>query len=140
MKIQGLTTTNYMKLSNIHIDMDASPLHVVCGPNESGKSTLAETIRFAFLGDSPRVRLKKDYQQLLTAGSKKGSVTVRWDGLELTRQIKTGTTDPEDYALDKLTEQCLHLVLGAQRFTTMDIETRRKLLFKICNVKSSKDD
>ena len=96
MKIERLTVSNFMMLHEADIDLSGGALHCFCGSNEAGKSSISEAIRFALLGDTPRVSLKKDYPSLVSEGEKKGAVKVRVDGIEVNRDVATGKAGTDE--------------------------------------------
>lgn len=141
MKIERLEITNFMKVRSASIDLSGSRLHCFCGPNEAGKSSISEAVRFAFLGDTPRVDLKKNFSQLLTEGERKGTVQIIADGIGITRDVATGKA-----AVDALANMgpsaiaALRVALGAQAFVDMKPDDRRKMLFDVVGVSLSPEE
>ena len=128
MKIERIEVTNFVGLRRCSVDPTAVTL--VAGPNGAGKSSLVEAVRFALLGDSPRVGLKKDLPALLTDGAKDGEVWVTVDGRRVGRSVRTGNLIGGGVeAADGLP-----YVLGAQRFADLPVVERRRLLFGLFGV------
>lgn len=143
MKLEQLTITNFMRVPEADIDLSGSALHCFCGPNEAGKSTISEAIRFALLGDTPRVDKKKDFGQLLHSGEKKGSVQIVADGgsIQISRDVGTGKAGVEALAnVAPSAVAALRLALGAQGFVDMTPDDRRKMLFDVCQVSMGPDE
>jgi len=141
MKLEKLTIQNFMRVPAADIDLGASKLHVFCGSNEAGKSTVSEAIRFALLGDTPRVKLKKDYTQLLTEGGKKGTVALVADGSPISRDVATGKASQDMLAnMDASTQTALRLALGAQAFTDLPVDQRRTMLFDVVGLSMTPEE
>jgi hypothetical protein len=134
MKISEIRIENFMGLANRSIMLDR-PVTLVTGPNESGKTTVLDAIRLALLGEPGRVRLKKDYPALLTAGATSGRVTVVVDGHEVTRSVKDGTFPGASFQ----PPPHLELVMDALRFGALDSQDRRRVLFKITGASLTAD-
>ena len=139
MKLQRLTVQNFLRLQDIDIDLDTSAVHLFCGPNEAGKSTVAESVRFALIGDSPRVALKKNYPLLVNRNGKKGSVTLTFDGVTVHRDVRSGALKDE-FKLGAEQELSARIALGAQGFVDLKPDERRSLLFKLAQIKVTADD
>lgn len=71
---------------------DPGKLSVLVGPNESGKSTLVQAIRAAFVGEAYGHR-GKDLSRLVTHGESRFSVKLRLgNGITAARTVSTGST------------------------------------------------
>lgn len=75
MKIPKIELSNILALHRADIEI-TTPVLMVIGSNEAGKSSLRDAISMAMLGDPVRVKLKKNYGQLLHDDAKKGRVTL----------------------------------------------------------------
>lgn len=139
MKLQRLTIQNFLRISDLDLDLSGAGVHLFCGPNEAGKSTVAESVRFALLGDSPRVRMKKNYPLLLSRGTKKGSVSLTFDGVTIQRDVKSGELK-EQFKLGGETSAAASIAFGAQGFIDLSPEDRRSLLFKLAAVKVTAEE
>lgn len=134
MKLERLTCKNWMKVRDLDLDLSDSVVHLFAGYNEAAKSSIAEAVRFALVGDSPRVRLKKDYDQLVTHGAKKGFVEIVVNGIPIKRDVGTGRSETK---LDDMTEhrlRCASIALGAQGFVDLTPDDRRRMLFELTQV------
>jgi len=103
------------------------PLTLIAGPNGSGKSSLIEALRFALTGEVDRVKLKKDYQLLVTEGATKARVTiVTDDGEQITGLLPAGRhlnpIEPKTAGA---------YALAPERFMRMGDDDRRSLLFAL---------
>lgn len=91
-----------MKITNVHIEgfqginwLDLNiktPILLVSGANNSGKSSLVNAISFAVTGSTDRVKLKKDYDNLVHDGAdtKKAHVSVKTPNATYVRKVATG--------------------------------------------------
>lgn len=133
MKISRLEISNVLAISRADIDCP-TPILMVVGNNEAGKSSLADAISMAMLGVPSRVKHKKDLGQLLHDDSKKGRVTLM-DGDEVLGQYllpKGEHTAAEITGLD-----FLPFLLRPRTFADLDLKERRSLLFKLTKQKNS---
>jgi energy-coupling factor transporter ATP-binding protein EcfA2 len=145
MELQSITTQNFGKLGSVHVELAGSRVHLFCGPNESGKSTLSEAVRFALRGESPRIELKKDYDKLVSDGHSKGRVTLGYLGSRgavlqsMFRDVHTNGSVTKDFKFDELTAACLDIALQARTFASADAKERRKLLTNLLDIKMTPD-
>lgn len=63
MQLEKLTVRNMIAARNVDIKLN-TPITLICGSNEAGKSSICEGIKHALTGESTRVSLKKDLRQL----------------------------------------------------------------------------
>lgn len=137
MKIGTIQISNVLGLARADL-LFTTPIMVLSGSNEAGKSSIADAISMAILGKPRRVDLKKDLGQLLHDGAAKGRVT-----------IKDGAGEPlGDFKLPKGEHlvsneikgaQYLPLVLDTSLFAKGEPADRRKILFGLTNCKVSAD-
>jgi hypothetical protein len=141
MKLSRLTVANFLRLQEFDFDLSTHVAHLFCGPNEAGKSTVAEAVRFALLGDSPRIALKKNFPSLINrgGGAKKGSVSLIFDKTSVSRDVGSGKAD-SDFKLEKHQETCIRIAMGAQGFVDLTPDERRDFLYVLCEVSLSADD
>lgn len=137
MQIRQIQISNVLGLARADLFF-STPIMVVSGANEAGKSSIADAISMAILGKPRRVDLKKDLGQLLHDGAAKGRITITgMDG------------DPlGDFKLPKGEHlvsneikgaQFLPFVLDAALFASTSGPERRKTLFSLTNCKVSAD-
>lgn len=108
--LQNLKLKNWMRVAQLNLDCRSQAVFF-CGPNESGKSSIAEAVRFVLMGRSPRVKLKKNYGELVTRGAKNGSVELTYDNNSVRRNIRNGavTGDASTLPSDvEIMEVCLY--------------------------------
>lgn len=133
MKISRLEISNVLAISRADIDCP-TPILMVVGNNEAGKSSLADAISMALLGVPSRVKHKKDLGQLLHDDSKKGRTTMI-SGDEVLGQFllpKGEHTVAEAPGLE-----FLPFLLRPRSFADLDLKERRGFLFKLTKQKNS---
>lgn len=131
MHINKLEISNVLGIARADIEIPSGIL-LVAGGNMSGKSSLRDAISMALTGAPCRVTKKKDLDQALHDGAKKGRVTVL-NGGDVAGQFtlpKGEHTAPEWKGAEYLP-----LVLDPAKFASLPNDERRSLLFKItgCN-------
>jgi AAA domain len=134
MKINSINVEAFLGMRHASVDL-MTPVTIFCGANASGKSSLQEGIRMALTGESARVSLKKDYQQLVTNGHKTGFVEVNLDD-----NINVSVTLPKgNFAkpANFVAPAGLPFVLNAQRFAQMEPNDRRAFLFDLMGLSAS---
>lgn len=135
MKISKIEISNYLGLSRADINI-ATPVLMVLGANESGKSSLSDAISSAFLGEPRRVKLKKNLGQLLHDDAKKGRVTLL-NVDEVLAEYKLPSGDQTCVTIPGA--EFLPFLLDASLFARSDEATRRQMLSKLTNCKVSAD-
>jgi len=89
MKINYLEAINFLRLPHVRIDF--SLINVLSGPNETGKSSVADAICFVLTGETPLLKFlsrdDKKKEQLVMWGEERAEVTIDIDGTTLTRCI-----------------------------------------------------
>ena len=135
MKLQQLDIEGFLGIARARIEFPA-PVKLVCGPNGAGKSSVAEALRFALLGESARVRLKKDYPQLVHGGARRARVAAVVDGIEHAREVRTGKLEAEAPAVP----EALAFALDPPRIAQLDPDARRRLLLRVMDVKATPAD
>lgn len=133
MKISRLEVSNVLAISRADIDIP-TPLLMVVGSNEAGKSSLADAISMAMLGVPSRVKHKKDLGQLLHDDAKKGRVTAL-SGDEVLGQYQLPKGDHVAAELPNL--EFLPFLLRPRMFADLDLKERRAFLFKLTKQKNS---
>lgn len=142
MRLTRLIAHNYQALHSVDVDLAAAKVHLFCGHNEAGKSTIAEAIRFALTGDSPRAKFKKDYAELLlTHGTTKGLVRLEFEvngkAAVLERTVQDGAlTHP--VSIDGAA-MSVAIAAGAQRFMALSADERRRFVFSACGITFSRE-
>ncbi|MEI2416174.1 AAA family ATPase [Orrella sp. JC864] len=131
MKIQHLEIQNFQALRHVDLSIP-TPLAMIGGDNEAGKSSLCEAIRLALTGEQTRVALKKEMGEMVTDGATKGHIFVDVDGAGVSVSLPDGKAHgnaPEN--------PFLPFVLQPSRFASTTTDERRTLLFKLTKVAAS---
>lgn len=126
MKLTALNVQNFLGVRAVEIEL-TKPVTLFAGKNGAGKSSLQEAVRMALTGESVRVGLKKDYDQLITEGAESGFAEVEIDDtIRAFVTLPSGkTTPPTEY----VSPSALPYVLDAQRFAKLEPNDRRAFLF-----------
>lgn len=113
-----------------HLDIEATtPITLIAGHNEAGKSSFSDALRFALLGDSARIEKKGDYGHLVTDGARSGSVKVG----NIERNVRDGKGS---LALENV---AYPYALGTARFADLAPADRRRLLMTVTGVRPTPD-
>lgn len=135
MKISKIEVSNVLGLHRADIDIN-TPILMVLGANEAGKSSLQDAISMAILGDPVRVKLKKNYGQLLHEDAKKGRVTLLQAG-ELLAEYKLPAGDHTCEAVPG--SEFLSHVINPAITASLDDKSLRSFLFSLTKCKASPD-
>lgn len=133
MQISQIRARNVLGARDIHVVIQ-SPVSLFCGFNGAGKSSIQESIRLAFQGETLRVTHKKDYPLMVSDGAKEGFVKLIADGQVYEYKLPAGEhIRPESSA----TADQLNSVLNAQRFASLTADERRAFLTILTKAKPS---
>lgn len=135
MHIQKIEVSNVLGLSRADV-VCSQPVMIIAGNNEAGKSTIADAVSMAILGQPRRVKLKKELGQLLHEGAEKGRVTVIADG-DVMGEFRLPGCQHKAEAVRGA--EFLPLVLDPAAFARMDAKERRTTLFALTKCKMSPD-
>lgn len=138
MRIASITATNFQGLHHAALVVSA-PVLLVSGNNGAGKSSLLDAIAMAFTGSPRRVSKKKDLDQLVTEGQKKGEAHVAWLDEAGDEQV-SWVMLPKGNTAPLLDAPYLPFVLDAQRFTSIDSKERRRVLFDLAGASASPNE
>lgn len=131
MKINRIASSGFLAVKNIEADV-RSPIVLFCGSNEAGKSSLRDGIYQAFMGDNPRVGLKKNYKFLVHENEGVGYTYVDYDGNQ-----KAAITIPNGtHELTGQLHSALPYVLNPALFASVTPDERGKFLFDLGNLRS----
>ena len=137
MHIKQIQISNVLGIARADL-LFTRPIMVISGPNEAGKSTIADAISMAIDGKPRRVDAKKDLGQLLHDGSAKGRVTITSVDDETIGDFKL--PKGEHLVSDKIKgAQYLPYVLDAGLFGRQTAADRRKTLFALTGCKVNAD-
>lgn len=134
MHIQKIEISNVLGLARADI-VCSTPVMVIAGDNEAGKSTIADAISMAILGMPRRVKLKKELGQLLHDGAAKGRTTVIAGGEAIGDFKLPGGQHLQGENIAGV--QFIEYVLDPAKFAALSEADRRTALFKLTNCKSN---
>lgn len=135
MHIQKIEVSNVLGLSRADI-VCSQPVMIIAGNNEAGKSTIADAVSMAILGQPRRVKLKKELGQLLHEGADKGRVTVIADGDVMGEFRLPGGQHKAESVRGA---EFLEFVLDPSAFARQTLPDRRSALFALTKCKMSPD-
>lgn len=133
MQINKIASHSTLAVKHAEIDVN-SPVTLICGKNEAGKSSLRDGIYQAFTGENPRVSLKKEYKFLVndTADDVVGYTYVDYDnGMKACITLPNGT-----HELSQQLHAALPYVLNPALFASIAPDERRRFLFDLGNLRS----
>lgn len=131
MKINKIASNGFLAVKNIEVDV-RSPIVLFCGKNEAGKSSLRDGIFQAFMGENPRVKLKKNYKFLVHKNEGAGYTYIDYDGNQ-----KAAITIPNGtHELTGQLHSALPYALNPALFASISPDERGKFLFDLGNLRS----
>ncbi len=141
MKLTSLSVDSFLQIKGLDLNMEDKPIHLIAGLNECGKSSLHEAIRFAYLGETQRVTLKRDYKMMIRDGAKHGSVRIDYVDSQgnhdfIKRDVATGAVEG---GYDGDPEFAIAHVMDATRVPLLGDKQQRDFLLEFLGVTMSKD-
>ena len=136
MNIESVEIDNFLRIARMRLDLTGNSVHIVCGHNEAGKTSLQEAIRFCLLGETARVKLKGEYKLMIKDGSAAGAVRMTVDGKLLERDIQTGRGTAEEFVWP----DALEYLLDATRYGWLNDKARRKFMFALMQITVQQED
>ena len=135
MKITAIQITNLFGLRSANLSL-TTPVSIVSGKNGAGKTSLQQAISMAFTGQPARVSLKKDFAQILNAGTKKGGVLIEASDGERSFALPKG-----EHNAPSITPEIAYLpyLIDAGLFARQANDVRRKMLFELTGCKITTD-
>ena len=131
MKLEKLTVENMIAANHVDIRL-TSPVTLICGSNESGKSSICEGIKHALTGESTRVSLKKDYAHLVNDGSAVGFCHLEYDGgKEASITLPKGT-----HVMKEMLPDAIHYALDPELFARLSEDDRRRFVLSLSTTKA----
>lgn len=137
MKLSRIQVDNFLGAHQIDVKL-TTPVTLFAGPNGAAKSSIGEAVRMAMTGDVVRVKLKKQYDQLVTDGAKAGGGLITIDNESTYAFNVPGGEVKADDGLP--TGDTVDVALNGQHFTAMTDDERRTFLFKLAGIKIKSDD
>lgn len=128
MRIDLINISNYLHATGVSIK-PTTPVTLIAGHNGSGKSSIRDAIHHALTGEASRVKLKKEYDLLVSDKNESGfAEIITGENEAFSIVIPSGKGSHSD-------NQVLPYVLDAQRFARLSEKERRSYLFGISGVK-----
>lgn len=134
MKLGTLRIDNVQGIRALNVDLAAKPVTLFAGGNHVGKTTIGDAIRMALRGETPRVKLKKDYAQMVRDGAKKGTISLSADD-GITRTFALPKGEWSENEADSMTA----IALDMHKFSSLDDATRRKVIFRVTGLNPTPD-
>lgn len=137
MKISKIEVSNVLALHRADIEIN-TPILMVLGANEAGKSSLRDAISMAILGDPSRLKIKNkgELVQLMHGDSKKGRVTLL-SGEDLVGQYTLPKGEHEAPTIPG--SAFLPHVINPQLTASLPDKDLRTMLFQLTQCKASPD-
>lgn len=138
MRITKIEASNVLGLARADLNI-TTPVFIVAGPNEAGKSTLSDAISMAMTGTPRRVKLKKELGQLLHDGGEKGRVTIFGEGGDTLGEFRL---PKGEHASEKNYPGAsfIDFALDPGLFARQSPEDRRITLFNLTKCKMGRDE
>lgn len=135
MKITRIEVANILGLHRADIDI-STPILMVLGSNEAGKSSLRDAVSMAILGDPSRLKIKNkgELVQLMHGDAKKGRVTLL-AGDDLIGQYTLPKGEHEAQAIPGA--EFLPYVVNPKLTASLDDKALRQMLFQLTRCKAS---
>ena len=130
MKIHRISIKNFAGVRALELSPRAGLL--ICGPNGAGKSSILDGLRAALTGDMARVKLKKEWREMISHGEKVGTVIVEHDGGRAAVTLQTGK-----HEADGSLPLELPVLLDANRFARMNDLERRAFIFDLLGIEAT---
>jgi len=137
MKLARIQVDNFLGAHHIDVKL-TTPVTLFAGPNGACKSSISEAVRMAMTGDVVRVKLKKEYEQLVTDGNKQGGALITAEDEAAYSFNLPGGDRKVDDGLP--VGEAVNVCLNGQRFSLMDDGERRTFLFSVAGIKIKADD
>lgn len=126
MQLKKVQIRGFIGARDIDLEVPASIL-VVGGDNESGKSSMYEAITLAATGEMARVKLKNEYQEIVSDGAKTGRILIDFSDGPASFEVPSGKWGESK----SLTSPAVRYCLNAHRFAALDDKERRRFLFAL---------
>lgn len=135
MKISHITVRNFLGARSVDLKIK-KPISLICGSNASGKSSIAEAVRMALIGEPVRVSLKKEYKSLVTEGQSGACAIVEHDAGKNGIILPSGA---REHTGKSRSCSAIPYVLDAPRFASLSANDRRAFLFDLMGLRTDGD-
>jgi len=137
MQLTKLSIDSFLQIKAMDLDLSEAPVHLICGHNECGKSSIHEAIRYAMLGETDRVSLKREYPLMVRAGAKTASVRIDFVDNEgnhdfIARDVGSGKVTDGD---DTDPQFGIDTVMDATKYPLMDPKHQRTFLTDLLQIR-----
>lgn len=140
MKLERVEVSNFLRLKHLDLPI-TTPITLIAGRNEAGKSTIIDAVRFALTGVPTRVRysskFKKDLALLVHDGEPQGAVSVQGNGFATATSVPNGKLSTTGTL--PVTGDRLEAVLTPGWFNAQPVDARREFLFSLLGIRVDKD-
>jgi len=134
MRLNNIEVHDFQMITNVSIAVE-SPVLLIAGQNEQGKSSMQEAIKYAMLGEMTRVSRQKDLGALVRDGATRGSISIDWDEGSGVVTLPKGT-----YKRSGEPMPGLPFLLNPSLFATSPEDVRRSFIFGASGVKITSVD
>ena len=134
MKLTELTVRNFIGAREISL-APRTPLVLLAGDNEAGKSSVFEAVNLAATGEMARVKLKREFGEVVSDGAKEGAIFLRMQGPDgeprkASYEVPTGKWAESQ----ELTHPAVRYCLQPGAFAALDVADRRRFLVRLTGV------
>lgn len=133
MKITRIQVDNFLGIRSVDAVLN-TPVTLFCGANAAGKSSIQEAVRMAVTGDTVRVKLVKEYPQLVADGAKAGGALISIGEKTYAFDVPSGKSKNDE---ELPSGDALDISLNGQRFASMPSDDKRTFLFNLTGCKAS---
>lgn len=134
MKLKKLEVVSVLGIARADIDLSHS-VTLIAGSNESGKSSVRDSISMAFLGKPCRVDTKKELGQLLHDEAQKGRISVQFGGADDGAEFRLPKGDHLVSEFDGAAS--MPFLLDPALFARISADDRRSFLFGLTKCQMS---
>lgn len=131
MRITKLSVSEVYRVRAVDLDI-STPVVLLAGANEAGKSSVIDALRLALTGDAVRVSLKRDWGQIVNDQAKQGSVVVTGDGWQVSVALPSGKRTVTGLPSLRVP---LESSLSPAYFSSLKTDERRGFLFDLLGVR-----
>lgn len=136
MRLNRIEIRNFMQVPEFSADL--SPLTLIAGNNETGKSSIRDAIDFALTGSPGRASIKKNLHKLVRRGESKGSVMLCVDGGEIIqRDVGSAVVSGQE---PRHGEALQYVLRGSDFARKLDQKGRRKFLYELMGIATGPEE